>query len=194
METLLKTEKSSLNVYDMSIEGLKLVKECIETCDNELDVNPEVIIYGKVCRQRRNVGFYSDVSNGYMISNTIRKPKPMKTCLVKLLEYVNTKFNYDFNGILINKYSNGEDYISKHSDTGTKLDASAGIIGISYGTVRKFRVRDKKTNKIVIDIPTNSKKIIQMAGDFQEEFTHEIPVEKKVKDCRYSLTFRRYTK
>ncbi len=194
METLLRTEKSFLNTYDLTSEGLDLVKECIDTCDSELEVNPEIIVYGKVCKQRRNVGFYSDVSEGYMLSNALRKSKPMKPCLLNLLEYVNTKFNYNFNGILINKYINGEDYIAKHSDNGTKLDPNVGIIAISYGAVRKFRIRDKKTNKIMIDVPTNSKKIIQMSGDFQKEFTHEIPVEKKIKECRYSFTFRRYNK
>ena len=29
-----------------------------------------------------------------------------------------------------------------------------------------------------------------MAGNFQKEFTHEIPIEKKVKEVRYSFTFR----
>ena len=27
-------------------------------------------------------------------------------------------------------------------------------------------------------------------GDFQKEFTHEIPVQRKIKDFRYSFTFR----
>ena len=31
-----------------------------------------------------------------------------------------------------------------------------------------------------------------MAGDFQKEFTHEIPIEKKVEGVRYSFTFRRH--
>ena len=39
---------------------------------------------------------------------------------------------------------------------------------------------------------TEPTKIIQMAGDFQKEFTHEIPVEKKVDSVRYSLTFRKH--
>lgn len=31
-----------------------------------------------------------------------------------------------------------------------------------------------------------------MAGDFQKEFTHEIPMEKKKKNPRISFTFRRH--
>jgi len=43
-----------------------------------------------------------------------------------------------------------------------------------------------------MDIPTDPCKIIQMSGWFQKEFTHEIPVEKKIKSARYSLTFRKH--
>ena len=43
-----------------------------------------------------------------------------------------------------------------------------------------------------MDIPTTSNSIIHMGGDFQKEFTHGIPVEKKVKEERYSLTFRKH--
>ena len=63
---------------------------------------------------------------------------------------------------------------------------------MSFGAVRKFRIRDKFTKKIILDLPTQSNYIIQMAGNFQKEFTHEIPVEKKVKGARYSLTFRNH--
>ena len=45
-----------------------------------------------------------------------------------------------------------------------------------------------------MDIPTISNSIIHMGGDFQKEFTHGIPVEKKVNGVRYSLTFRKHNK
>jgi len=31
-----------------------------------------------------------------------------------------------------------------------------------------------------------------MSGNFQKEFTHEIPIEKRVKGERYSFTFRQH--
>ena len=67
-----------------------------------------------------------------------------------------------------------------------------GVVAISYGATRKFRIRDKKTQQIVKDFPLESYSMLQMGGKFQEEFTHEIPVEKKVKSGRYSFTFRRH--
>lgn len=192
MEVILQTEKSSLITHTIPNNILELVKECVETCDSELTVNPEIVVYGKVCIQHRSVGFYSDNSIGYKYSNKLMKSKHLHNCLIQLLEYVNTKFNYDYNGILINKYLNGEEYISKHSDDEAGLDSTVGVISISYGAVRRFRIRNKLTNKIEVDLPTEPTKIIQMAGDFQKEFTHEIPVEKKVNRVRYSLTFRKH--
>jgi alkylated DNA repair dioxygenase AlkB len=105
---------------------------------------------------------------------------------------INTKFNYSYNGILINKYTDGQDYIGKHTDDERGLDGKVGVISISYGAVRKFRICNKITGKIEIDVPTDPTKIIQMVGNFQKEFTHEIPIEKKIKDTRYSLTFRKH--
>ena len=96
------------------------------------------------------------------------KSQKLTLNLEKLLEYINTKFNSKYNGILINFYEDGTKYISKHSDDEKNLDHS-GVVSVSYGEIRKFRIRDKKTNKIIKDIPTETDKIIQMTGDFQKE-------------------------
>jgi len=63
-------------------------------------------------------------------------------------------------------------------------------VAISSGAARKFRIRCKQTGKIVKDIIMDHLSVIQMDGDFQKEFTHEVPVEKKVKEERVSFTFR----
>lgn len=192
MTAILRTAKSALILHDIDPAICELIRKCVETVDTELDKNPQIIVYDKVCYQHRSIGFYSDTSKGYNYSSTLRPSKKMHPCLLELISYINTKFNYDYNGILINKYTDGNDYIGKHSDNERCLDAKIGVVAISYGAVRKFRIRNKITGKIEIDVPTDPGKIIQMAGDFQKEFTHEIPIEKKVKDVRYSLTFRKH--
>ena len=192
METLIKTEKSALITHNLEPEMVMLLEECVQQIDSELDYHPEIKIFDKICHQQRSIGFYSDTSKGYNYSSTLTPSKKMKPCLRELLIYINDKFDANFNGILINKYENGEEYIGKHSDDERGLQPNCGVIAMSFGAVRKFRIRDKCTGKIVLDVPTESNKIIQMCGHFQKEFTHEIPVEKKVKECRYSLTFRRH--
>lgn len=192
MNVLINTKGSALITHELEPEILLLLENCIQETDEELDHHPEIKIYGKICHQKRSVGFYSDTSKGYNYSTTITPSKKMKPCLRELLLYVNDKFNTTFNGILINKYDNGEEYIGRHSDDERDLSRKCGVIAMSFGAVRKFRIRDKFTKKIILDLPTQSNYIIQMAGNFQREFTHEIPVEKKVKGTRYSLTFRNH--
>ena len=192
MEKLIETEQSALITYELEPEIMELLNQCVQEIDLELDYHPEIKIFDKICHQQRSIGFYSDTSIGYNYSSTLTPSKVMKPCLRELLIYINDKFDASFNGILINKYENGLEYIGKHSDDEKGLQSKCGVIAMSFGAVRKFRIRDKLTGKIVLDLPTESNKIIQMAGNFQKEFTHEIPVEKKVKESRYSFTFRRH--
>lgn len=194
MTAVLKTENSALILHDIDIETAKLIEKCVQVCDSELIVNPEIKIFGKTYHQHRSIGFYSNTSQGYYYSGQLAVSKKLHTCMVELLNYINKKFSYDYNGILVNKYLNGEDYIGKHSDDESGLEQRVGVVSMSYGAIRKFRIRNKETNKIEIDVPTEPNKIIQMYGNFQKEFTHEIPVEKKVKEVRYSFTFRKHMK
>ena len=57
------------------------------------------------------------------------------------------------------------DYIGAHSDDESKL-SPVGVVSISYGGVRKFRIRNKQTKKIIKDIPTETNMIIHMGGTF----------------------------
>ena len=97
-----------------------------------LEVKPEIMIYGKPARQRRNVGFFSNTSEGYRYSGRLAKSKPLTPELECIMEALNRVFKDKFNGILVNLYENGEDYISPHSDDESALGKS-GVISISFG-------------------------------------------------------------
>ena len=186
MSEPIKTDKSYLRVGDFSD------RELLERCKLEivglLNVRPEITVFGRKCHQHRNVGFFSDESVGYKYSNQLSKSKPLTPSLKLLLEIVNNEFKGNFNGILVNEYMDGKDTIGAHSDNENGL-GTAGVIGISIGATRKFRIKNKKT-KEKTDILMTDGMILQMGGDFQKEFTHEIPREAKVKESRVSFTFR----
>ena len=189
MKTVIQTEKSFLKTVKFT--DIDLIKKVVEEISDKLIHNPKIIVYGRECHQRRSVGFFSETSIGYFYSGQLAKSVPLPPSTKKLLESINSLFGAEFNGILVNKYMDGNDTIGAHSDDEKNLD-TIGVVAISWGDIRKFRIRDKATRKIVKDILTEPGNIIHMGGDFQKEFTHEIPVEKKVKGCRYSFTFRRH--
>ena len=188
---VIKTNKSSLKTINHDYK--ELIEKCILEIEDKLIVNPEIIVYGKKCNQHRNVGFFSNTSIGYYYSNKLAKSIKLTENLEILLNNINKKFNSDFNGILINKYKDGCDSIGAHSDDEENL-GNVGVLSISYGSTRNFRIRDKKTRKIIYNLNTNDQEIIIMDGDFQKEFLHEIPAQKKIKESRYSFTFRKHLK
>ena len=190
MDIVIQTERSSLKLIKHNYK--ELIEKIIEEIQGKLKVKPEIIVFGKVCNQNRNIAFYSNDSIGYHYSNRLLRSKPLTVNLQMLLNYINEKFNSDFNGILINQYMDGNDYISAHSDDETNL-GTIGVVSLSYGAKRNFRVRNKNTRKIVANVDTKDNEILVMDGDFQKEFTHEIPIQKKIKGIRYSFTLRKHT-
>ena len=204
LSTNLKGSKSSLIEFQTIITGhdyflrkgrfpdQHLLFQCVQDIEGKLSVTPEIVVFGKIVRQRRNIGFYSDSSIGYYYSRTLMKSAPLESSLASLLQIVNNIFGAEFNGILVNHYLSGSDYIGAHSDDESSLDPAAGVVSISFGASRNFRIRDKQTGKIVKDIPTPSGLMLVMGGRFQRYFTHEIPIEKRVSLPRYSFTFRKH--
>jgi alkylated DNA repair dioxygenase AlkB len=162
--------------------------------------HPPITVYGKHSNQNRNIAFFSDESEGYRYSNQIIKSTPLDdspkygdiNLLKWLLETVNKTLDTSFNGMLINEYENGTDYIGAHGDNETAL-SKGKVACISFGATRTFRIRNKATKQILFDLPNKSGMLTVMDGiNFQRLYTHEIPVQKKIKDKRISVTFRHH--
>jgi alkylated DNA repair dioxygenase AlkB len=185
-------EDAYLTKYEY--ENILLLDQCIEEINTKLLSRPEIIIYGKVCHQHRDVGFFSNESIGYKYSNQLMRSQQLTESLQQLLNEMNEIYKSNFNGILINKYNDGHDYISAHSDSEDGLDDDVGVIALSYGEERIFRIRSKKNKQILYDEITTHGSILQMGGFFQTLYTHEIPIQKELTGVRYSFTFRKHIK
>lgn len=118
----------------------------------------------------------------------------------KLNDY---KYNVKINSCLINKYRNGNDYISPHRDSKLSFGDKPIIAILSIGQPRILRFtkvednfRDKcltKKNKenIVIDFELNDNSLFIMSGDSQISYSHQLIKDNSNKE-RYSLTFREF--
>lgn len=189
---LLETPESALISIMATNEQREIILSATESAlEEKLVVRPDVVVYGKPGHEPRNVGFFSDAVDEYVYSRKSHKSKKMTDPLRALLLEVNKAFGAEYNAILVNEYVDGRDNIGPHSDNKEHLDDAQGVVAISVGVGRKFRVRNKKT-KEKRDFVTRDCEFLQMRGKFQEEFTHEIPPELTIKKKRISLTFRKH--
>lgn len=158
-----------------------LLHDCIEEIRDILDIG-----------LHRKVKFFSDEIEGDYMYGTLKVCETQKLTfsLRLILDFINDEFSSDYNGVLVNYYENGKSYIERHSDS--KNHPDNGVLIISYGATRNFRVYDKKTSRLVKNIPLVSGQVLHMYGDFQKEFEHDIERNKLITDSRFSLSFHKY--
>lgn len=90
----------------------------------------------------------------------------------------------DFNAVILNKYENGEDYISWHQDDEEFLEHHL-IASISIGAERDFQMRTDK-NETIHEIKLQSGSLIIFNG-----VLHSLPKRMKVSGVRFNITFRK---
>lgn len=196
-----KFESEGAKLRAGHIDASEILEPAIAEIDGQLEANAPFLLYGKVCRQRRNIGFFADpkVTHGYFYSGVVAKSKPPGEAMHKLIAYVNALFGSDFNAVLVNYYCDGEDYISDHSDNEAGLDAHAGVVIVSAGATRTmhFKKAKKATSgaisfaKGAYKLPMKHGSVVAMQGpQFQQSYTHGIPKEKAATGPRWSFTFR----
>jgi hypothetical protein len=100
------------------------------------------------------------------------------------------KTGLPMNGALVNYYRDGWDYVGSHADK--EMLPGCSVLALAFGATRTFRIRDLQTGQHVLDVPHTNGMLLCMAGDFQQEFKHEIPQEKRILLPRISITLRNH--
>ena len=192
MKRVFENQEGTAFLGKCAFPNYELLKQCVFEANPLLEDRPEIIVFDKVCKQQRCVGFFSDKSIGYKYSNKLMASKALTPNMSELLLTVNTLLHTEFNGMLVNTYKDGSDYIGAHSDS--EIGIENGVVALSFGAERNFRIRSKMDKKILHEEITTDGSILVMGGVFQKIYTHEIPVQKKIKESRTSITFRKHTK
>ena len=167
----------------------------------ELEHQPKIMMFGRVCRMRRSIGFFATSGvAGYGYAGQVSRAKTLTPELEAVLHLVERMFPTPtgYNGILVNKYHDGTDYISPHSDEERTLSQHVGVVGLSFGAGRTmdFKTREQpfETKKVFV----RSGSLMCMHGaDFQRSYTHGIKALGKREPpvgVRYSLTLRMHKK
>jgi len=131
----------------------------------------------------------------YPYSNgVVLKAAPMPDYLQAVIDKIKTAGFGDFNAVLINRYRDGKDYISPHSDDDYG-DPNPTIPSLTLGAARPFRLA-KLVGKSRLDKCTTVEylprhgDLLVMKGRTNAEWQHWVPKTAKPIGERINLTFR----
>ncbi|CAL1301972.1 unnamed protein product [Larinioides sclopetarius] len=149
-----------------------------------------VVVFNKRYPVPRKVSAYGDKNLTYTFSGNTLPTKPLIPILVRILKEAN-KFLKDgsFNYILINRYKDEQDKIGSYRDNETDMDPNSSIVTFSFGAERTMIF--KRSNFNSVKIPLKNGSVLAMSPPTNEFWYHEIPIEKRIKDVRISLTFQK---
>lgn len=173
-----------------------------------LEHHPAFKMFGKECRMRRDVGFFAEPGVvGYAYARQMSVASALSLPLKRFMQLINRICGSDFNGILVNRYNGGDDYISPHSDDEGGLSPDVGVVAVSLGAVRTMNFKTTKAPFVTHDIRMANGSALCMNGpQFQHDYTHGIRASKKKIGAnpfqskeerrraltRISLTFRKH--
>ena len=169
-----------------------------------LTERPPITVFGKPCRQPRDVGLFADepvVPYTYSGSST-HEAQPMGKDLGIILAAVNRAVpGADFNAVLVNRYG-PDGRIGFHADDEACLGTGGVVATLSAGESRTMVFKDRTTKKTVAEVPLHHGTLTVMGPGFQQKYLHGIPKRKthigrdgkkaRNESVRVSFTFRHH--
>ena len=146
-------------------------------------------MYGKKINFPRLTAWYGDNDKPYSFSGITLSPKVWNEELVSIKSKIEPIAKVDFNSVLLNRYRDGNDSISWHTDAEKELGINPVIASVNFGATRKFQLRHIKTKeKLEIELTNGS--LLIMQGELQHFWQHQVPKTSQKVGERINLTFR----
>ncbi len=149
----------------------------------------EAVIFGKKIITKRKVAWYGDLPFEYTYSNTTKRALPWNSDLLVLKAIVEQRTGETYNSCLLNLYHNGDEGMAWHSDGEKDLKKNGAIASLSFGAVRKFAFKHKRSLEKVERILEHGSLLV-MKGTTQTHWLHRLPPTKLIHTARVNLTFR----
>jgi alkylated DNA repair dioxygenase AlkB len=146
----------------------------------------EVKVFGKWHKLRRQSAWYGTAD--YRYSGQIKTAQPWLPVLLEIKTQVEELTKDSYQGVLLNYYPDGLSGMGWHADDERDLVPNAAIASVSFGATRRFDLRHRDGEKLSIDLEDGS--VLMMAGELQQYWKHQVPVQRRVKEPRINLTFR----
>ncbi|MFT4019162.1 MAG: alpha-ketoglutarate-dependent dioxygenase AlkB [Agriterribacter sp.] len=146
-------------------------------------------MYGKKINFPRLTAWYGDNDKPYSFSGITLSTKVWNEELVSIKSKIEPIAKVGFNSVLLNRYRDGNDSISWHTDAEKELGINPVIASVNFGATRKFQLRHIKTKeKLEIELTHGS--LLIMQGELQHFWQHQVPKTSQKVGERINLTFR----
>lgn len=148
-----------------------------------------MMMYGRTINFPRLTAWYGDNDKPYSFSGITLTPLPWTDALLVIRKDLERLSDKQFNSVLLNRYRDGNDSISWHTDAEPELGKNPVIASVNFGAERVFQLRHIKTGER-LDIPLSHGSVLIMEDQLQHFWQHQVPKTKKPLTERINLTFR----
>ena len=146
-----------------------------------------VRLFGKTHPEPRLSAWYGEV--GYRYAGRDLLPQPWPDALHTVRARLQEAFRADWNGVLLNYYRNGRDYMGFHADNEPELGPRPQIVSLSLGAERRFVLQHRQSGQRHTLWLTHGS-LLYMYGRSQLDWRHALPKALRVHSARLNLTFR----
>jgi alkylated DNA repair dioxygenase AlkB len=141
----------------------------------------------------RKVSWYG--SFRYTYTGSDHPPAQIPSCIADLLGPVSAAaLGYDsspYDGVLLNLYEDGNEWVGFHQDDEDSLDTSAPVGILSLLSTRTILFQAIERAHGVLALSLEPRSLLVVGGATQQYWKHAIPREPTCRTRRVSLTFRR---
>lgn len=189
---MLSTSNESTNMFHYIPNYIDKTKqeEILSYLDSTYDFVAAPQYTDKICRYQK---WYQKDQKYFCPLWKARYPQweshEMDTMICNLISDVQTLVpNICINSCLVNKYPDGNHFISPHRDSPDSFGPEPTIIIMSLGETRTL-IFENEMEQFSFDLKSGS--VFIMSGNSQKNYLHSLQ-KSDTMNCRYSLTFREF--
>ena len=147
-------------------------------------------MFGREVSVPRQVAFIADEGVCYRYSGKDHLGTGWPDWLLAIKKEAESLAQQPFNAVLLNWYQDGDEYMGWHADDEKALGPAPVVAMLSLGATRPFLFRLKANHVIKHKVELEHASWLIMSASTQVLWQHSLPVRKRIKEERISLTFR----
>lgn len=147
-------------------------------------------MYGKEIPLPRLSAWYGDDDKPYTYSGITLTPNRWTSALRLIKERIEAVAGVSFTSVLLNRYRDGKDHISWHTDAEKELGQNPVIGSVNFGATRRFLLRRIDDHAVKHEVELGHGTLLVMGGETQHFWQHQVPKTSAAIGERLNLTFR----